>query len=297
MVAQGDLPAQGGYAMNAHTSFAHRQPTLLYATLQREEDPKINRVLHSHSHVCELVFVNAGEGYYILNGRSSPIYPGDFLLSNQGDLHEVQSATHREIGTICFGIGNLALKGLPPGCLTQAEDGFIRPSGGSREQMKALCRLLYDQLELGTAQGRTVAQHLFSALLPLALSLPADDRNGAQTGSVILVNRIGQYIAAHYAEPLTLERIGEALKVSPYHAAHVFREITGSSPIQYVIRCRMGEAQNLLISTDFSAAQIAVMVGYDSASHFSSIFKRVVGLPPVQYRQWYLEMMRGKRGQ
>lgn len=283
--------------MNSQVSFVHRQPSLLYATLQRADDPKINRVLHSHDKVCELVFVNAGEGNYIVNGCSYPIYPGDILLSNQGDLHEVQSATHREIGTICFGIGNLALKGLPPGWLTLARDGFIRPTGRKYEQMKNLCQLLYDQLELGTAQGRTVAQHLFLALLPLALSFPADDRNGAQTGSVILVNRIGQYIAAHYAEPLTLERIGGDLKVSPYHAAHVFKEITGSSPIQYVIRCRMGEAQNLLISTDFSATQIAVMVGYDSASHFSSIFKRVVGLPPVRYRQWYLEMMRGKRGQ
>ena len=129
------------------------------------------------------------------------------------------------------------------------------------------------------------------------MSFPADDRNEAQTESVMLVNRIGQYIAAHFAEPLTLERMGEELKVSPYHAAHVFKEITGSSPIQYVIRRRMGEAQNLLISTDFSAAQIAAMVGYDSASHFNSIFKRVVGLPPVRFRQWYLVTMRGKRKQ
>ena len=127
--------------------------------------------------------------------------------------------------------------------------------------------------------------------------LLGERRKERQTESVLLVSRIGQYIAAHYAEPLTLEQIARALKMSPYHMAHVFREITGFSPIQYVIRCRMGEAQNLLISTDFSAAQIGVMVGYDSASHFNSIFKRVVGLPPVRYRQWYLEMMRGKRRQ
>lgn len=283
--------------MDAQISYVHRQPSLLYAALQRADDPKINRVLHSHDKICELVFVNAGEGYYILNGCSYPIYPGDFLFSNQGDLHEVQSATHREIGTICFGIEGLALNGLPPGSFTRAEGGFIRPVGRKYEQVKNLCQLLYDQLELGTAQGKAIAQHLFLALLPLALSFPVDSRNGAQTESVILVNRIGQYIAAHFAEPLTLERIGSALRVSPYHAAHVFKKITGSSPIQYVIRRRMGEAQSLLISTDFSAAQIAVMVGYDSASHFNSIFKRVVGLPPVQYRQWYLDMMRGKRGQ
>ena len=283
--------------MNTQISFVHRPPALLYAALQRETDPKINRVLHSHNNVCELVFVNVGEGCYILNGRSYPIYPGDFLFSNQGDLHEVQSATHREIGTICFGIEGLELKGLPPGCFTEAKDGYIRPVGRMYEQIKNLCQLMYNQMELGTAQSRDIAQHLFLALLPLALSFPADDRNEAQTESVMLVNRIGQYIAAHFAEPLTLERMGEELKVSPYHAAHVFKEITGSSPIQYVIRRRMGEAQNLLISTDFSAAQIAAMVGYDSASHFNSIFKRVVGLPPVRFRQWYLVTMRGKRKQ
>ena len=283
--------------MNTQISFVHRPPALLYAALQRATDPKINRVLHSHNNVCELVFVNVGEGCYILNGRSYPIYPGDFLFSNQGDLHEVQSATHREIGTICFGIEGLELKGLPPGCFTEAKDGYIRPVGRMYEQIKNLCQLMYNQMELGTAQSRDIAQHLFLALLPLALSFPADDRNEAHTESVMLVNRIGQYIAAHFAEPLTLERMGEELKVSPYHAAHVFKEITGSSPIQYVIRRRMGEAQNLLISTDFSAAQIAAMVGYDSASHFNSIFKRVVGLPPVRFRQWYLVTMRGKRKQ
>mgnify|MGYP001103840459 FL=1 len=283
--------------MNTQISFVHRPPALLYAALQRATDPKINRVLHSHNNVCELVFVNVGEGCYILNGRSYPIYPGDFLFSNQGDLHAVQSGTHRVIGTMCFGIEGLELKGLPPGCFTEAKDGYIRPVGRMYEQIKNLCQLMYNQMQLGTAQSRDIAQHLFLALLPLALSFPADDRNEAQTESVMLVNRIGQYIAAHFAEPLTLERMGEELKVSPYHAAHVFKEITGSSPIQYVIRRRMGEAQNLLISTDFSAAQIAAMVGYDSASHFNSIFKRVVGLPPVRFRQWYLVTMRGKRKQ
>ena len=287
--------AEGGRGMNPPVYSG--QPSLCYVTLQREQDPKINRVLHSHDHVCELIFVCAGEGTYSINGCSHPIFPGDFLLGNQGDLHEVQSATTREIGTICFGIGGLALRGLPPGCLTAPEDGFVRPTGRKAEPMRHLCQLLYEQMEEGTPQSRETARHLFLALLPLALSFPADGRKERQTESVLLVNRMGQYIAAHYAEPLTLERMGADLRVSPCHLAHVFKDVTGFSPMQYVIRRRMGEAQNLLISTDFSAAQIAAMVGYDSASHFSGIFRKVVGLPPVRYRQWYLELMKGKRGQ
>ena len=41
-----------------------------------------------------------------------------------------------------------------------------------------------------------------------------------------------------------------------YHLAHIFKDMTGMSPIHYMIRCRIGEAQNLLISTDYSATQI-----------------------------------------
>ncbi len=271
------------------------EPLLRYATQQREHDPKINRVLHSHNHVCELIFVFAGEGAYLVNGCSHPIYPGDFLLGNQGDLHEVQSAAPLEIGTLCFGIGGLRLRGLPPGCLTLPEDGFVRPAGRSMTQMGNLCRLLYEQMEEGSVRSRAAARHLFLALLPLALGFPADGRKERQTESAVLVNRTGQYIAAHFAEPLTLARMGADLHISPYHLAHVFKAVTGFSPMQYIIRRRMGEAQNLLISTDFSAAQIAAMVGYDSASHFSGIFRKVVGLPPAAYRKKYLEQMQGKR--
>lgn len=275
--------------MDDQTLFVHRPPTLLYAAQRRAGEPRFHRVLHAHNDVCELVFVYEGEGFYIVNGRRFPVCPGDFLLCNQGDLHELQSSSRREIGAVCLGMEGLALKGLPPGCLTPAKDGFVRPVGREYGQIRPLCQLLYDQFTLSTPQGGAVAQHLFLALLPLALGLPADGRNGARTESAILSDRIAQYIAARFAEPLTLAQVGEALKVSPYHAAHVFKESTGLPPIQYVIRRRMGEAQSLLISTDFSAAQIAVMVGCDSASHFSGMFKRVVGLPPVQFRRWYLE--------
>ena len=63
-----------------------------------------------------------------------------------------------------------------------------------------------------------------------------------------------------------------------------------------MIRCRIGEAQNLLISTNYSATHIAAQVGYNSVNHFNAIFSKTVG-PPIQYRKQYLESVKGKRGQ
>ena len=129
----------------------------------------------------------------------------------------------------------------------------------------------------------------------LAASLPPDARAADQPHNLVLANRIRQYIGTHFTEQLTLEDIGEAMSMSPYHLAHIFKEMTGMSPIHYMIRCRVGEAQNLLISTDYSATQIAAIVGYTNVNHFNAIFAKLVGLPPIRYRRKYLENMQGSR--
>ena len=129
----------------------------------------------------------------------------------------------------------------------------------------------------------------------LAASLPPDARAADQPHNLVLANRIRQYIGTHFTEQLTLEDIGEALSMSPYHLAHIFKDMTGMSPIHYMIRCRIGEAQNLLISTDYSATQIAAIVGYTNVNHFNAIFAKLVGLPPIRYRRSYLENMQGRR--
>lgn len=272
-------------------------PSLTYATRQAVADPKLQRPIHRHDDIAELLFVYRGEGDYIVDGYTYPIRPGDLLLYNQGELHEVVSATVREIGTFCFGVAGLRLHGRAPGQMTDRESGFVRPAGARYDEMYALCRLLYELMEQDTPQAREIIGHLFPGLVLLALGLPADERSRQQNADIVLAGRMRQYIATHFAEPLTLEGVAALLRVSPYYAAHVFKRITGFSPIQYMIRCRIGEAQNLLISTDYPAAQIAAMVGYESAGHFSAIFAKTVGLPPIRYRRQYLERMQGKRGQ
>ena len=75
------------------------------------------------------------------------------------------------------------------------------------------------------------------------------------------------------------------------------KDISGYSPIQYVIRRRIGLAQTWLISSDLSATQIATMVGYDNTNYFNTLFKRMVGVSPIRYRKQYLDSLRGKRNQ
>lgn len=270
-------------------------PSLLYATKQIVAASAVTRAVHRHARFTEMLYVYQGAGQYVAGGYSYAIRTGDVLLYNQGDLHEVTSSLHHEIGTYCFGLSNLRLGRLAEGHFSDPEHGFVRPAADEIDHIQSLCELIYRHAERHSAYADELVSHLLPALVLLSANLPPDERAADQPHNLVLANRIRQYIGTHFTEQLTLEDIGQALSMSPYHLAHIFKDMTGMSPIHYMIRCRVGEAQNLLISTDYSATQIAAIVGYANVNHFNAIFTKLVGLPPIRYRKQYLENMQGRR--
>ena len=104
----------------------------------------------------------------------------------------------------------------------------------------------------------------------------------------VLGNRIKEYIDRHYHEPLSLQEIGNALNISPYYLSHVFKGMSGYSPIQYLLRRRLGEAQTLLISTDLPIIDITLMTGFDTQNYFNAQFTKHVGVSPKRYRDNYV---------
>jgi AraC family transcriptional regulator len=64
----------------------------------------------------------------------------------------------------------------------------------------------------------------------------------------------------------------------------VFRRETGETPHQFVTRLRLDEAAKLLRATNQTVLQIAMAVGFESASHFSVQFKRDYGVTPLAFR-------------
>ena len=64
--------------------------------------------------------------------------------------------------------------------------------------------------------------------------------------------------------------------------------MSGYSPIQYLLRRRLGEAQTLLISTDLPIIDITLMTGFDTQNYFNAQFTKHVGVSPKRYRDNYV---------
>lgn len=91
------------------------------------------------------------------------------------------------------------------------------------------------------------------------------------------------YIHHNLAEDISLEALAQHVEMSQYHFSRLFKEATGLAPYQFVMRCRVERAKELILHRELNIAEIAYLVGFNSQSNFTQNFKRFTGVTPKQY--------------
>lgn len=99
-----------------------------------------------------------------------------------------------------------------------------------------------------------------------------------------LAEKARKYIAENIADDLSLEMIADALHISASHLSRTFKKAAGISLTDYINQFRINRAKELLRGTDIYIYAISEMVGYHDATYFSSMFKKLVGVSPSEYR-------------
>ena len=267
------------------------QPKLLYVSEIRPDASAHPRVMHAHADAVELILICSGSSEYLIHDKKVVIKAGDLLVYNAGVVHDEVSGPDMEVGSYCVGVGGLHMPGLRENALISDEKGYVFPTGRYFEDMKELFVMMFRNLAAGEPHAELFCSSLMHALLVSVLTVTegvGETRENPADEPHILGSRIKDYIDRHYMEPITLQSMGEALRISPYYLSHVFKQMSGYSPVQYLLRRRIGEAQTLLITTELSVARIAEMVGYDSQSYFNLQFTKNVGMPPSRYRHNYI---------
>jgi AraC family transcriptional regulator len=93
-----------------------------------------------------------------------------------------------------------------------------------------------------------------------------------------------EFINGHLDEDLSLSDIACEVGLSPFHFARGLKKETGLAPHQYLIEQRIKRAKELLTGTKLPIVEIAFQVGYNTQSHFTSVFRRHTGATPKSFR-------------
>lgn len=119
----------------------------------------------------------------------------------------------------------------------------------------------------------------------LALRLMAyADEEKSRSGSAF-VDRIMDYIAGHLNSDLSLVTLSEKVYLNPSYLSRRFKELTGKTLSDAITEARISGAKHMLQEEGHKIGKIAAMVGYESAAHFTRIFKKSTGLTPQEYRE------------
>lgn len=128
----------------------------------------------------------------------------------------------------------------------------------------------------------SLARRAFGALLMHHSRRPsAPQRIGAERA---VVRQARGYLMENLAENLSLEELARRVGMSPYHLLRVFRAATGQTPCAYRNQQRLIQAKTLL-RKGLPIAQVALATGFNDQSHFTNRFRRMVGVPPGEYRR------------
>ena len=92
-----------------------------------------------------------------------------------------------------------------------------------------------------------------------------------------------EYIEQNLEHNVSLTALAEVAGVSLYHFAKAFKQSTGATPHQYVLRRKIDRAKELL-SAKRSVLEASARTGFVDQSHIKKIFRRVVGITPTEYR-------------
>ncbi len=102
-----------------------------------------------------------------------------------------------------------------------------------------------------------------------------------------LVAKIKNYIRLNFSHKITLSDISKHTHYSVPHCEMIFKQTTGTSIMEYIIKKRIDTAKSLLLEGTLSLPEIADVVGFSDYNYFSRVFKKEVGVSPLRYKNSY----------
>ncbi|MDE6953456.1 MAG: AraC family transcriptional regulator [Erysipelotrichales bacterium] len=259
--------------------FDHKSQLMYVSYSKFGQDWKSLKHFHPFT---EIFLVLDGEGTFTVENKSFDIKTNDLIIVLPNVYHQELSHDNKPLEYAVLGVKDL---------LFQVEDSnqnfiFQNFDKDNQDILYYFHHLLMESenKEIGYD---TVCQKLLELLI-LKIIRKMNINLQAQQAFLPVkreIRMICHYIDQNYSEDLSLESLAQYMKMNKYYMAHEFKKYMHISPIQYLIKRRIEECQSLLKTSSLSVSEISEAVGFSSQSYFSQIFKKEIGMTPLEYRQ------------
>jgi AraC family transcriptional regulator len=160
----------------------------------------------------------------------------------------------------------------------------IGPGLISNPTVERLGRMLLTAGQHGDTLAPLYIDCVSIAIVARLLSDRQNNMNNQSGLATWRLKRTIDYIEAHLGEPISLADMAAAAGLTRMHFAAQFKTSTGLRPHEYLLRRRIERAQEMLLMAELAIVEIALSVGFQTQSHFTTTFVRFVGQTPRAWR-------------
>ena len=259
--------------------------------------PQNETLFHQHDFV-ELILILAGSGVHRTGRHNVTLKRGDICVIPCGIKHRYQQVSEDfTLINILFnpeklpisGLDAVQLPGFKPmlfGCPADKKTSYLAFHVAEEEFLflETLALALvkeYDEHLPGTS---FVSLGIFMTLIGKLTRLYSLEQR-ISTFYYDPVSKIIAYLNKNYHNDITIAELCKFGSMSKSSLMRNFKNATGVSPLQYLLRLRVNEVALLLCSTEKPLVEIAETAGFSDVNYLGRQFKRILGLPPVLYRK------------
>ena len=103
------------------------------------------------------------------------------------------------------------------------------------------------------------------------------------------IKKVELFLREQYNSEFSLGEVARIAGLSPYHFIRIFKVQTGKTPYEFLLDVRIDKAKEFLLLKEKNVTDVCISCGFNNPSHFSSIFRKRVGISPTEYRRIYLQ--------
>ena len=245
-----------------------------YTQTYQKENP-----LHYHN-CLEIGMCVSGSGVEFIADDIHPFYGNTLTVIQRGCIHDAHIVLKDPEDTSSewvFVFADLDALGISFNCK--------KSTALNDPEMTRLFLLMFDELDQKHEGYQSVFLHLLRAfLLKLRRILPVEavpeEYLPTNDQIVLAIN----YIAQNYNQDITVGELAKCCNMSVSNFRKQFKEVVGTSPLEYLNNLRISVAYHLLCTTEQPILSVSEDVGFQSLSSFNRLFKRIYGLSPRQAR-------------
>lgn len=262
-------------------------PEILYICDYRHREGE-EASWHAHDFV-EISIVLDGESYYMIEDQTFKASAGTVFVLNPGVYHKEKQSLSVSSRQLHIGLKDFSLEGYQRNYVP-----FDSPIIDFKNDQSTFLEKCLRLIEENTRRDSSYEVMLKAIIMEMVVEIlrsknaaqiePAKlKKNEAEKEKQQIVNKIIYFLEKHHSEDISLETISDQMYISSTYISKVFKEETGDSPINYLIKLRLQRAKDLLESQQMTVKEAAQLVGYQDAFHFSKLFKKYYGKSPSEF--------------